>query len=70
MLGIPFVLLMAASNFPPEISIYDSRDDKSKAWILIDDCPVQIDKARMDDIRYVEKMVQKICHIDLGAVIE
>lgn len=64
MFNLPFVLLVATA-YVPDISIYDSRTDKSKVWMLIDDCPVELDKSKLNNIKYVEKQIKNVCHMDL-----
>lgn len=47
------------------INIVDSRDDNKLAYIVVDGCKVPIFKVKLNDLCYVMKLVDNVCHIEL-----
>jgi hypothetical protein len=48
-----------------EISYFQSDSNSKIEWVVVDDCAVQIEKAKMRDECYVLKKVNDFCHLDL-----
>jgi len=59
-------VLIALMGSTPDISIYDSKANSKKVWILVDDCPVEIDKKKIKDTNYVIRMINEVCHLNIN----
>lgn len=55
--------LMTMLQTTPIVSIVDSRDDSSTAWIYVDDCRVEVKKSELKDFDAVLEKVDKKCNL-------
>lgn len=49
----------------PDIQFFDSKDDQTKTWLFIDDCPVRLDKKDLKNWSKIIKEINRVCHMDL-----
>ncbi len=50
---------------PIDISVFDSRDDSKLVYVVVGDCKAPILKVKLNDLCYVLKIVNNVCHLEL-----
>ena len=59
------VMLLASQSHALEISYFDSVTNPKVSWVLVDDCAVEVPKAKVKDTCFVVKRVSDVCHLEL-----
>lgn len=52
--------------YNPVVEIIDSRDDAKITYVVVGQCKTPVLKARINQTCYILRLIDDVCHIDLG----